>query len=126
MKNIFISFTIFICMLLTIIFSINYLNKIYANIENLNNNLEQFIEGDDWNSSYKLVNEISDELDKHSSKISIFVNHSELDNIKSEFNKLTQYIKYHNKDEAMASLYAVKFFFQHTLKLERISIENIL
>ncbi|WP_027623716.1 DUF4363 family protein [Clostridium lundense] len=125
MKNVYISLILFICMIFSIIFSINYLDKIYTNIGKLTIDLEQSIDKENWNSADKLVKEISNEIETNSSKISIFVNHMEIDNINNEFSKLTQYIKYHNKEEAMASLYAVRFFFEHTLKLEKINIENI-
>lgn len=125
MKKIYVSFILFICMLLTIIFSINYLDKMYTNIGELTINLEQSIEKENWNNANELVKQISSEIDTNSSKISIFVNHMEIDNINNEFSKLTQYVKYHNKEEAMASLYAVKFFFEHTIKLEKINLENI-
>lgn len=125
MKNELISIGIFICMILAIIFSINYLDKTYAAIEKLNIQLEQSIEKEDWSKSDMLLKEISNEMESQSSKVSIFVNHAEIDNVNTEFSKLTQYVKYHNKEEAMASLYAVKFFFEHTLKLEKINTENI-
>lgn len=125
MKKIYISFILFICMVLTIIFSINYLDKMYANIGELTINLEQSIEKENWDNANELVKQISSKIETNSSKISIFVNHMEIDNINNEFSKLTQYVKYHNKEEAMASLYAVKFFFEHTLKLEKINLENI-
>lgn len=125
MKKIYISFVIFICMIFTIVFSINYLGKIYTNIGELTIDLEESIDKENWNNADKLVKQISNEIETNSSKISIFVNHMEIDNINNEYTKLTQYVKYRNKEEAMASLYAVKFFFEHTLKLEKINIENI-
>ncbi|MBU5486071.1 DUF4363 family protein [Clostridium sp. MSJ-11] len=125
MKNIFISFFIFFCMILGIIFSLNALDRIYGNLDNLNSKLEQSIEKEDWESANLLVNEISDEWHENCNKLYIFLNHNEIDNINSELSKLTQYIKYNNKEESMASLYVVKFFFQHTLDLEKISYQNI-
>lgn len=125
MRNVFISFFIFLCMVLGMIFSLNALNRIYGDLDNLNSKLEQSIEKEDWVNSSLLVNEISEKWYKDCNKLYIFLNHNEIDNINSELNKLTQYVKYNNKEESMASLYVIKFFFQHTLDLEKISYQNI-
>ncbi|MEW9094403.1 MAG: DUF4363 family protein [Clostridiaceae bacterium] len=125
MKNIFISFFIFFCMIVGIVFSLNTLDKIYGDLDNLNSKLEQSIEKEDWEDANLLINEISEKWHEHCNELSIFLNHNEIDNINSELSKLTQYVKYNNKEESMASLYVVKFFFQHTLDLEKISYQNI-
>ncbi|WP_315121034.1 DUF4363 family protein [uncultured Clostridium sp.] len=126
MRNVFISFFIFFCMVLGMIFSLNALDRIYGDLDNLNSKLEQSIEKEDWGNSNLLINEISEKWYKDCNKLYIFLNHNEIDNINSELNKLTQYVKYNNKEESMASLYVIKFFFQHTLDLEKISYQNIL
>lgn len=126
MKNVFISFLIFISMLFSIIFSVNYLNQIYSNINSLNLQLEKHIIAEDWKNSYKTVTTIDTNWSDYSNKLFMFVNHEEIDSISSELKKLSQYILCENKDESLASLNSINFFLKHIVHLEEISLENIL
>lgn len=126
MKNVFISFLIFISMLFSIIFSVNYLNQIYSNINSLNLQLEEHIIAEDWKNSYKTVTTIDTNWSDYSNKLFMFVNHEEIDSISSELKKLSQYILCENKDESLASLNSINFFLKHIVHLEEISLENIL
>lgn len=126
MKNVFISFLIFVSMLFSIIFSVNYLNQIYSNINSLNLQLESYVIAEDWGNSHKIINTIDTTWSDYSSKLFMFVNHQEIDIISSELKKLSQYILCKNKDESLASLHSVNFFLKHIVHLEEISIENIL
>ncbi|WP_278320462.1 DUF4363 family protein [Herbinix hemicellulosilytica] len=40
--------------------------------------------------------------------------------------KLPQYIKEENKEEALASVHALKFLIDHISELEKVTIQNIL
>ncbi|QBD84089.1 DUF4363 family protein [Clostridium tetani] len=126
MKNVFISFLIFVSMLFPIIFSVNYLNQIYSNINSLNLQLESYVITEDWENSHKVINKIDTTWSDYSSKLFMFVNHQEIDIISSELKKLSQYILCKNKDESLASLHSINFFLKHIVHLEEISIENIL
>lgn len=126
MKNVFISFLIFISMLFSIIFSVNYLNQVYSNINSLNLQLEEYIITEDWENSYKTVTTIDTNWSHYSNKLFMFVNHEEIDSISSELKKLSKYILCKNKDESLASLNSINFFLKHIVHLEEISLENIL
>lgn len=125
MKNILISFFLFFIMIFGILFSLNAMDKVYSELETLNRRLEQSIKEDNWEKSILVINEISDKWQKHSNQLSIFLNHAELDNINSELAKLSQYVIHKNKEESMSSLHVIKFFFKHTLDIEKISLGNI-
>ncbi|BDR71471.1 hypothetical protein K144316041_01790 [Clostridium tetani] len=126
MKNVFISFLIFVSMLFSIIFSVNYLNKIYSNMNSLNLQLESYIIAEDWENSHNIIDTIDTTWSNYSGKLFMFVNHQEIDSISSELKKLSQYILCKNKDESLASLHSVNFFLKHIVHLEEISLENIL
>lgn len=126
MKNVFISFLIFILMLFGILFSVNYLNQIYSNINSLNSQLENHIVNEEWKSSNKIVKELNSNWEKYSDKLFMFINHQEIDSISSELKKLSQYILCESKDESLASLHSINFFLEHIINLEKISLENIL
>ncbi|MBV1821882.1 DUF4363 family protein, partial [Coprococcus sp. MSK.21.13] len=107
MKNVFISFIIFISMLFSILFSVKYLNQVYSNINSLNLQLENHIVTEDWENSYKLIQSIDINWSDYSRKLFMFVNHQEIDSISSELKKLSQYILCENKDESLASLHSI-------------------
>lgn len=54
------------------------------------------------------------------------VHHSEVDNMNNELWKLTQYTKFNNKEESLASVHVIKFLLKHIIEMERINITNIL
>lgn len=125
MKNILISFTVFVFMLAAIIFSIAYLNKITKNIQTINDNLETYITNEDWDNAYKASLEYTSVWEKHTKIIKAFVNHQEIDNVEIELWKLPQYVKEHSKDEALASVHVLKFLISHISNMEKINLQNI-
>lgn len=125
MKNILISFTIFIVMITSIIFSIRYLDKTTRNIQTLNDKLEEYISKDEWQKAYKVSLEYTLVWEKHSKVIKAFVNHQEIDNVEMELWKLPQYVKEKSKDEALASVHVLKFLISHISNLEKINLQNI-
>lgn len=126
MKNIVSSFIIFFTLLISIFFSINYLNKSCTTLENLDSKLENQIESNSWEYAYGTSLKLMEDWDKYSKVISVFVNHAEIDNINSELWKLTQYVKCRNSDESLASVHTIKFYLRHITELEKVNIQNIL
>ncbi|WP_032122257.1 DUF4363 family protein [Clostridium amazonitimonense] len=126
MKNIIISFSLFTIMVLTMIFSINYLNKSCASLRDTCDKLEDSISNEDWDISYEASLKFLDDIQKNSKLISIFIDHQELDNISNELYKLTQYIKGEIKEESLASLHVIKFYLNHVQELQKINVQNIL
>lgn len=126
MKNIIISFLVFIIMIAAMIFSINYLHKITSNMQALNDKIEQHISKGEWDKAYKASLEYTNIWEKHSKVIKAYVNHQEIDNVEMELWKLPQYIKEETKDEALASIHVLKFLISHISNLEKINLQNIL
>lgn len=125
MKNLFLPLTLFLIMISAMIYSIFFLSNTCTSMSITNSTLEKLIIEEKWDEANITVEKLMDEWNTHSSKVCIFVHHREIDNIHSEISKLTQYVNYHNKDESMASIYAIKFLFEHILNLEKIDIKNI-
>jgi len=125
MKNILIPLTLFVAMIGGMIYSISSLSNTCTSMSTTNINLEKLVVEERWDEANIVAEKLMDEWNLHSKKICIFVNHREIDNIHSEISKLTQYVNYHNKDESMASIYAIKFLFEHIVNLERVELENI-
>jgi hypothetical protein len=125
MKNLIASFIIFIVMVSTVFFSINYLNSACKKLNVLNTQIEKSIEEDSWNEAYDKSLKLLDTWDGYTRKLSVFVNHCEIDNLNNEIWKLTQYTKCHNKDESLASNTLIKFLFEHIVNMEKINMQNI-
>lgn len=125
MKNVILSFVIFIVILIAMTFSISYLNNVSSNLQNLNDEIEQYVTNNKWDEAYKTSIDYTQKWEKYSKVIKLFVNHQEIDNIEMELWKLPQYIKEHTKDESLASVHVLKFLVDHISKLEKVNIQNV-
>jgi hypothetical protein len=125
MKGFIVSITIFIAMIISIFFSINYLNKTCRKLETLNVQIERNIESNSWDSAYSNSLNFLKEWEKISPKISVFTSHAEIDNVNNELYKLTQYTKCKNEDEALASANVLKFLLNHISNMEKSNTQNI-
>lgn len=125
MKNVIISFTIFIVILIAMTFSISYLNKASSNLQKLNDEIEQCIADNQWDKAYNISMDYTEKWEKYTKVVKLFVNHQEIDNIEIELSKLPQYIKQNTKDESLASVHVLKFLVSHISNLEKINIQNI-
>lgn len=125
MKNILVSFTIFIAMILAVMFSMNYLSNVSAKLESLDTQIENNIQNDEWNKAYDNSLKFLNEWNKYSKKVSIFTHHAELDNINIEIWKLTQYTKCQTKDESLASAHVIKLLLKHIVEMEKVNSQNI-
>lgn len=125
MKSIATSFAIFIVIIISILLSTSYLDKVCTKLQSLNIQIERDIDKNDWNKAYDNSIIFLKQWDNYSKKISVFVDHEEIDNINNELWKLTQYTKSKNKDESLASNHVVKFFLNHISDMEKINLQNI-
>ncbi|MBB6630848.1 DUF4363 family protein [Clostridium algidicarnis] len=125
MRNMIISFSLFVVMILTMIFSIGYLNKTCKSLLEDCDKLEEDIAAENWNNIYEDSIDFLHKVQKDSKPLSIFIDHQELDNMSNELYKFTQYTKWENKEEALASLHVVKFYINHIQELQKINAQNI-
>lgn len=125
MKNIVTSFCIFISLLIFMTWSLNYLNKITLEIEHKNDVIEDLVNENKWEESYEEVLSLLDFINENSTKMSIFINHQEMDLIESEIYRLTQFVKNKNLDETLSSLHFIKFSVDSVQKLQKVNIKNI-
>ncbi len=126
MKNVIISFSIFVIMIIGMFFSLRYVNKICLELTETCDKLEVTITSEDWKKSYDDSLELLNDLKKESRIISMFINHQEIDHMTNELFKFTQYVKEKSKDEALASLHAIKFYIENIQEIQNVNIQNIL
>lgn len=125
MKNLVITLVTLIIMIVTMSFSIKYLNNVSDELVSINDEIQENITDDNWDKAYKNTMELTEKWNNYSKKIKIFVNHQEIDSIEIELQKLPQYIKEQTKDESLASTYVLNFLLEHIAKLEKLKLENI-
>lgn len=125
MKNIITSFSIFALLVVSIFFSIHYLNTSNGKLKVKTETLENSISDKKWDSAYNESLSLMNDWDKHSDIISLFTDHLEIDNVNSEIWKLTQYTKCKNLDESLASVHNIKFMLKHIKDLEKVNIKNV-
>lgn len=126
MRNVVLVVLISAIMIITISFSIIYLNKVSQDLGKLSSEIEQDIIDDNWDKAYKASLEFTNKWEDYSKKIKLFANHQEIDNIEMEITKLPQYIKERTKYESLASINVLKFLLDHISDLEKVKIQNIL
>lgn len=125
MKPVYISTTLFCIMIFSLIFSINYLDKVCNKLSDINIAIDKNVNEDAWEQADKNSLMFLKEWQDSSHKLSLFIDHKEMDNINDELWKLTKYINCRDKDEALASNNVIKFFIEHINKMEKINAENI-
>lgn len=126
MKNVLSSFILLVIMLIFMFFSVKYLGKTCYTLTSDASTLEAQISKESWDKAYKTSLKFMKDWKEDSKLVSIFVHHQEIDDINNEVWKLTQHVKCENKDEALASIHAIKFLISHIIDLEKINIQNLL
>lgn len=126
MKKSMIAFSIFISLVIVITFSLSYLKRNSQKFEKKCDQLEDLIVQEQWEEAYNSSVKLFEQWQKESSKFSIFVHHSEIDNINNEAFKLIIYVKCQDKTESLASLHSMKLFLQHIYDIEKVNLQNVL
>ena len=125
MKKIIISFAVFILLIVSILFSLSYLNTERVNFERLCDNLAEYVDKDDWNNAYCESLKILEDWQTHSNIIAMYVDHTEIDNINNELYKLIPYVKNEEKGEVAATLNLLRYLIEHISNMEKITLKNI-
>lgn len=125
MRNVLISFSIFIIMIGVMIFSLSYLNNTCTKFREESNQLEDLIKNSEWDKAAKSSNDMLERWKKQSQIIPLFVNHAEVDNLTNELLKLTQYVECKTLDESLASTHVVKFWLDNIRSLQKLNFENV-
>ncbi|MEW8954990.1 DUF4363 family protein [Clostridium sp.] len=125
MKNVIASFCIFIALLVFMTWSMIFLNKVTVELERKNDSIEDLVNENNWEGSYEEVLSLLDFMALNASKMSIFINHQEMDLIEGEIYRLTQFVKNKNLDETLSSLHYIKFAVDSIQKHQKVNMKNI-
>lgn len=125
MKNVVISFLIFILMMVGIFFSLDYLNDVSTEILSLSQCIEEHIVDDNWDLAYKGSMDLLQKWEDSSKIISMFTNDTDIHSLSDEIVKLTQFIKSETKDESLVTTHLIKYFMNHIKDMQNVNLENI-
>lgn len=125
MKNMITTCIIFFLMIFILFFASKYIVLTCDKLLDVSSEIEENIVNDNWDESYMLSFELLNIYEGHVANLTLFLNHTDFDNIYSEVIKLSQYSKCKNKDEALSSIHVVKTLINQVKELESISIGNI-
>ena len=126
MKNTIISFSLFFLVLGFVSFSNNTLVKFCNKTLEISNEIEGFIGEGKWKESYDKTLELKSIMSENFPSISIYINHTDMDNLNIEILKLTQYVKEQDSAEGLATLHVIKCYAEYMKELQEINIVNIL
>jgi hypothetical protein len=126
MKDVVVSFTIFIAMVIIMFFSVSYVNDVGTKILHESDELESLVLADNWEEADEVSSRVWEQWHASAQILPIIINHTEVDLISSEILKLTQYITSKNKEESLASTHLVRFLIENVRSLQRLNIQNIL
>ena len=125
MKNMIFTCIIFSLMLFILFFASKYIVLTCDKLLDVSSKIEENIVNDNWDESYMLSFELLNIYEGHIANLTLFLNHTDFDNIYSEIIKLSQYSKCESKDEALSSIHVVKTLISHVKELESITVGNI-
>lgn len=125
MKNMIATCIIFFLMIFILFFASKYIVLTCDKLLDVSSEIEENIVNDNWDESYMLSFELLNIYEGHVANLTLFLNHTDFDNIYSEVIKLSQYSKCKNKDEALSSIHVVKTLINQVKEIESISIGNI-
>ena len=125
MKNAYISFCLFIIMIIGIFLSINMINLRCDQLQDLNSTLESYILKEDYKAAYKLSLDYIAQWKRDTKFLTLYIHHEDLDHVDNEILKLTQYIKIRDRSEGLATVHVMKYLIDHIKSHEKVSISNI-
>ena len=125
-KKTIVSIILFIVAITIVTFYSFALNKECTELINQSDTLENLVLSNSWDKAYKQSNKLLKDWQNDDNKISMVINHSEIENIHVELWKFTQYMKMKNEDESLASIHVIKSSLKHIINNEKINIRNIL
>lgn len=125
MKNSIISIILFFTLLGFVLYANTDLLNLCDSIVYESEKIETLVTAGEWEDAYTTSINLITILKEDSVLASIYINHSDLDNMINEAVKLSQYVKYEDKTESQASACSLKYSSSNIKRLYLTTIENI-
>ncbi|QGU96079.1 DUF4363 family protein [Clostridium bovifaecis] len=125
MKNLVASFMLFIALVITMVFSMRYLENKCGYYTDKIDALETIIVNESWEEAYNSSIGFLEEWKKDSSIVPTFINHIHVETITNSVLKLTQYTKYKDKVDSLATIHEIKFLLEEMMEIEKVTLPNV-
>lgn len=126
MKNNIISLILFIILMCLVFFAKDKLIYLCNDIENYCVEIEEFILAENYYAAYEKSILLLTELEDHSSELSIYAAHTDIETLKYNAISLAIYIESSNKSDALSTVHILKLCARNIHNLQYPSLENIL
>ncbi len=125
LKSSITSISIFIIMVLFIVFSVHYLKIIDSKLIYSSNQIEKSLDSNSFDKADDFLKQFKINWNKYSNKMTLFTNNNEIDDINLELSELSQHIRFKNKEEALVSINSIRNIINSISDMERLSLQNI-
>ena len=126
MKNTIISLILFFIVVGFVIFSNNELIKLCDEISKESSQIEELLDSGNWNESYKKSVKLLELLKTDGFVSSIYINHTDIDELINNTVRATVLIKCHDKAESLSTLHLIKYNADRIKQLQYPTLNNIL
>lgn len=126
MKNTIISFIIFFIVLGFVFVGNNNLNSLCDDSLRLSNEIEILINNNQWNEALEKSIELKKAMSNGFKKVSVYINHQDIDNLNTETVKLIDLIEVKDLSNTLSCLASIKCFSEYIKELQQINLTNIL
>ncbi|MHC1684239.1 MAG: DUF4363 family protein [Clostridiaceae bacterium] len=125
MKNIIFTILLFFAMIYGLHYANSFLDSISHELNTVDSEIRNQVQMSDWEKASEYANTLVEKWDKYEDKVSIFVNHNDVDTITNEVTKLIEYLSCKDTNESYASIATIDAQLKKIHKLEKITLENI-
>ena len=126
MKNTLISFaTLFILLFFVFIGDTN-LNSLCDNSLKVSQEIQIALDNNNWDDALEKSVELKKIMSNGFKKVSVYVNHQDIDTLNTETVKLIDFIKVRDLSNSLSSLDSTKCLAEYIKELQQINLTNIL
>lgn len=126
MKNTIISFITLFILLFFVFIGNNNLNSLCDDSLKLSNEIQIALDNNNWDNALEKSLELKKVMSNGFKKVSIYVNHQDIDTLNTETVKLINLIKVRDLSNSLSSLDTIKCLAEYIKELQQINLTNIL
>lgn len=126
MKNTIISFITLFILLFFVFIGNNNLNSLCDDSLKLSNEIQIALDNTNWDNALEKSLELKKVMSNGFKKVSIYVNHQDIDTLNTETVKLINLIKVRDLSNSLSSLDTIKCLAEYIKELQQINLTNIL
>lgn len=126
MKNTIISFITLFILLFFVFIGNNNLNSLCDDSLKLSNEIQLTLDNNNWDDALEKSLELKKVMSNGFKKVSIYINHQDIDTLNTETVKLINLIKIQDLPNSLSCLDTIKCLAEYIKELQRINLTNIL